>query len=162
MAEVVLGLGSNLDNPLKQLKTACLFLEEISERPIRLSSIYKTEPVGPSEHDFYNAVAVIYSSNTPKQLFERLKNQERRQGRPTRYPKWTARTIDIDIITFDNLAIQADNLIIPHAEYKNRLFVLEPLKDLFPNFKDPVTGQPISELLESADKIRIEKTKLAW
>lgn len=162
MAQVVIALGSNLNDPHKQLCTAGQFLKDLSLFPVKKSSIYKSEPVGPSEKDFLNAVAVIETDLMPIRLFEKLKAQEKKQGRPSRYPKWTARTLDLDIIAFDDLVIETDTLIIPHQEYKSRLFVLLPLKDVIPDWQDPVSAQHVDELIEQAPKLDIVKTTLNW
>lgn len=162
MAQVVIALGSNLNDPHKQLKEAGNFLKTISEAPVQKSSIYRSEPVGPSEKDFLNSVCVIETSLHPEELFEKLKEQERNQGRPSRYPKWTARTLDLDIIAWDGLVVETDTLIIPHREYSRRLFVLLPLKDVFPDWKDPVSAQSVNEMIELAPDLNIEKTKLNW
>jgi 2-amino-4-hydroxy-6-hydroxymethyldihydropteridine diphosphokinase len=162
MASVVIALGSNLNNPHKQLCIAKDFLVEISVSEVSVSSIYKSEPVGPSEQDFFNAIIKLDTELTPSQLFKELKNQETLQGRPSRYPKWTSRTIDLDIIAYDDLVLETDNLIIPHTEYKNRLFVLLPLKEVLPDWKDKSNAQTIEEMIKKAPQIRIEKTKLAW
>jgi len=162
MASVVIALGSNLDEPHQQLKSAKDFLTTLSISDINSSSIYRSEPVGPSEQDFLNAVIRIETDLNPSALFKKLKKQEKKQGRPSRYPKWTARTIDLDIIAYDDLVLETDTLIIPHAEYKNRLFVLLPLKEVFPDWKDIENAQPIEEMIANAPQIRIQKTKLAW
>jgi 2-amino-4-hydroxy-6-hydroxymethyldihydropteridine diphosphokinase len=162
MAQVVIALGSNLNNPHRQLQTAAQFLETLSEVGIRTSVIYKSEPVGPSDNDFLNGIIVIETALSPENLFEELKAQERRQGRPSRYPKWTARNIDLDIIAYDNLVVETDTLIIPHQEYTRRLFVLLPLRDVFPDWKDPVSAQHVDELIEQAPDLEIVKTTLNW
>lgn len=162
MATVIVALGSNLNNPHKQLKQARLFLESISDAPVLASSIYSSEPVGPSEYDFLNAVIVVTTEKSVQEVFEKIKLQEKKQGRPSRYPKWTARNIDLDIIAYDNLVLQTDNLIIPHAEYVNRLFVLLPLQEVLPNWQDIVSAQSIEELVQNAPDLRIKKTKLVW
>jgi 2-amino-4-hydroxy-6-hydroxymethyldihydropteridine diphosphokinase len=162
MAQVIIALGSNLNDPHSQLKQAAHFLDNISETTLQKSPIYKSEPVGPSENKFLNSIGLIETSLEPDILFEHLKAQERRQGRPSRYPKWTARTLDLDIITWESLVVETDTLIIPHQEYTRRLFVLMPLKDLFPNWKDPVTAQHIDDMIELAPDLNIDKTKLNW
>ncbi len=162
MAEVIIALGSNKNDPLLQLQKAKLFLKELSETPIIASSVYQSEPVGPSEEDFLNAVVKIETTSEPDKLFQKLKNQEQKQGRPSRYPKWTARTLDLDIISYNNLVLETDTLIIPHAEYTQRLFVLLPLREIFPNWKDIVSTKPVDELIKEAPPIRISKTKLSW
>ncbi|MEX0609734.1 MAG: 2-amino-4-hydroxy-6-hydroxymethyldihydropteridine diphosphokinase [Balneolaceae bacterium] len=162
MAQVVIALGSNLNNPHQQLLEAHAFLASISDSKIIASPIYTSEPVGPSENDFLNAVIGIQTQKTSAELLELLKTQEKKQGRPSRYPKWTARTIDLDIIAWDNLVIETDNLIIPHQEYRQRMFVLAPLKDIFPDWKDPVSAQHIDEMINQAPQIQISKTTLNW
>jgi len=162
MASVLIALGSNLHNPHQQLIDAKEFLSGVSNSGLKCSSIYSSEPIGPSEQDFLNSVVEIETELSPLELFKKLKIQEKKQGRPSRYPKWTARTIDLDIIVYDNLVLETDTLIIPHAEYKNRLFVLLPLKEVFPNWKDIKDAQPIEEMIANAPQIRIKKTKLAW
>lgn len=162
MAQVVIALGSNLNNPHQQLQKAAEFLRSISTSEIKASNIYKSEPVGPSENDFLNGVIAIQTELTPLELFDQLKAQEKKQGRPSRYPKWTARTIDLDIIAYDNLVIETDSLIIPHQEYTRRLFVLLPLSDVFPNWEDPVSAQHIDTLIEKAPSLEIEKIALNW
>lgn len=162
MAKVIIGLGSNLNDPHNQLKQAYQFLHSLSSSEIISSSIYQSEPVGPSEQDFLNAVVIIQTESDPEILFKKLKNQEKLQGRPSRYPKWTSRTIDLDIIAYDNLVLETDTLIIPHAEYKNRLFVLYPLREVLPDWKDIRDAQHIEEMISNAPQIRIKKTKLAW
>lgn len=162
MAQVVIALGSNLNKPHRQLQIAHTFLSSISEKDVLSSSIYSSEPLGPSEHDFLNAVIAIETKLPPGNFLELLKDQEKKQGRPSRYPKWTARTLDLDIIAFGDLVIQTDSLIIPHQEYSRRLFVLLPLKDIFPNWKDPVSAQNIDEMINQAPEIQISKTTLNW
>lgn len=162
MAQVVIALGSNLEDPHIQLKKAKRFLEAISDEEVISSPIYSSEPVGPSEQDFLNAAVVIKTGLRPEKLFKKLKAQEKNQGRPSRYPKWIARTIDLDIIAYDDLVLHTDSLIIPHNEYTKRLFVLLPLKDVLPDWKDPENAQLIDELIDEAPMIRISKTKLSW
>lgn len=162
MAKVIIALGTNLGEPHQQLIKAGHFLASISEAPAQLSPIYKSEPVGPSENDFLNAVVAITTHLSPEKLFEKLKQHEKDQGRPSRYLKWTARVMDLDIIAYDNLVIETDSLIIPHSEYIRRLFVLLPLKDILPDWKDPVTAQHINKLIAGAPKLRIIKTDLKW
>lgn len=162
MAQVVIALGSNLDDPRTQLRKAKQFLQSISDKEVLSSPIYSSEPIGPSKKDYLNALVVIESMLDPVELFEKLKVQEKNQGRPSRYPKWTARTIDMDIIAYDDLVLHTDSLIIPHNEYTRRLFVLLPLRDVLPDWKDPKTAQTVDELIEESPMIRISKTKLNW
>ena len=162
MAKVIIALGSNLSNRLEHLRDALNFLTELSEEVFAKSMIYESEPVGPSENEFLNAVVAIKTNLSPNDLLFILKKHERSHGRPSRYPKWTSRTIDLDIIAFDDLVIETDNLIIPHQEYSQRLFVLLPLKDIEPNWIDPDSGKSIDLFIKNASKIMISKTTHTW
>lgn len=162
MATVVVALGSNIGDRHQHLMDAASFLEEQSEYPLQKSSIYITAPVGPSTRDFYNAIIVMQSSENPKPLIKTFKDFEQQHGRRADQPKWSARTIDLDIISYDDLVIQADNLIIPHPKYQKRLFVLTPLAEVMPGWNDPKTGTSITELTAAAPELRLEKTDLDW
>ena len=162
MAKIAIALGSNLDDPLTQLIAAKSFLTNLSNSPIISSSIYESEPIGPSEYDFLNAVILIDSKLSPNELFQQLKDQESVQGRPSRYPKWTARPIDMDIISYDEKIIKTDELTIPHAEYSQRLFVLLPLQEVIPTWVDPKSKLAIETLIASAPEMSISRSNLAW
>lgn len=162
MATVIVGVGSNIGDRLKHLSKARAFLSGLSSSPIRASSIYLSEPVGPSERNFFNAAIQLETSLRPLAFIRQLKSYEREHGRPPDHPRWAPRTIDLDIIAYDDLVIHEDSLIIPHSEYRERLFVLLPIQELNPVWTDPETGQTINELTEQAPSLIIHKTELIW
>ena len=159
---VYIALGSNQGDSTAHLIQARSFLQEISTSPIRTSRVYQTEPIGPSNTDFLNAVICIDWKGSPDALLDRLKEQERIQGRPSRYPKWTSRTLDLDIIDFGGLILKYDYLQLPHPSIAERLFVLLPLYDLAPEWSDPVTKKNILELINKAPEMRIELGAWQW
>ena len=159
---IYIALGSNQGDSKKHLLEAKNFLTRLSTNTPEFSKVYTTEPIGPSSTDFLNAVAKIESELTPLELLKKLNDQERQQGRPSRYPKWTSRTLDLDIIDFKGYIDSNNELILPHPALQSRLFVLLPLSDITPNWIHPVSQQPIQTLIERAEKMRIETSAWQW
>lgn len=162
MASVVVAVGSNLGDRCEYLRQAGVFLEELSEGPAKKAAIWESEPVGPAEHHFLNSAALIETSLSPSNLLSELKNFERKLGRELNPKKWRARILDLDIISYNSLVIQNDSLIIPHPEYQNRLFVLLPMKELIPEWKDPVSGLLIDSIIDNAPGLDIKETDFIW
>jgi 2-amino-4-hydroxy-6-hydroxymethyldihydropteridine diphosphokinase len=162
MDEVVIALGSNAGDRHRYLCDARQFLATLSKGALQKSPIYLTEPVGPSSRYFLNAVVEITTELDPHELLKELKSYEEGHGRDPDQPRWSARTIDLDIISCRGLVIQNDNLIIPHPEYTDRLFVLKPLRDINPGWRDPATDEPIEAILSSASRLQLRQTSLSW
>ncbi len=163
MAKAVIALGSNLGDRLSHLVYARKFLSTISSASVAASSIYETEPVGEaSTHRYYNAVCCIETDLDPLTLLDALKQYEQQYGRDPSAPQWSNRTIDLDIIDYDRQVITRQRLLVPHPEYQKRLFVLEPLREIIPDWTDAGTGRSVADLIASAPKIEVLKTGLNW
>lgn len=162
MALVCLGLGSNLKDRLQELSLAAEWLEESIFEGIHKSAVYESEPVGIADRPFLNAVVAGRTSIDPYSLLKSCKEHETRRQRDFSLPRWSNRPIDIDIISYDDEIITDEILKIPHPEYANRLFVLYPLLEIFPNWKDPYYRTPIQRSIQMAPKMSIQKTSFTW
>ena len=131
METAFISLGSNLDHPIKHILDAFSQIEE-SEKIIlsKISSLYKTRPVGPqNQNDYINAVVIIQTSLTPINLLSTLQGIEKKHKRK-RSIKWGPRSLDLDILIFGRLILKTRDLTIPHPELVNREFVLIPLLEV--------------------------------
>jgi 2-amino-4-hydroxy-6-hydroxymethyldihydropteridine diphosphokinase len=147
---VAIALGSNLGDRESLLGFARRRLRLVLANP-RESLSYETEPVGLAVHQpmFLNAAVVGETSLTPKVLLAVLHAIERDAGRERPFPG-AARTLDLDLVLFGDLIIDEPALTVPHPRFRDRRFVLEPLAEIAPELKDPVTGQTIGELFASS------------
>jgi len=112
----------------------------------RLSRIRLTPALGPAGRGFANAVALVESELDPPALLDRLKQVERDFGR-RRGRRWGPRILDLDIILWSEGVWAGDGLIIPHPEFRRRRFVLEPLAEVAPAWRDPIGGGTMRQLL---------------
>ena len=133
MNNVYIALGSNLNQPILQLTTA---LDYLQQQPaiqlIAVSPLYSSKPLGPQDQpDYVNAVTQIQTSLEPLALLDLLQAVEQQQGR-VRLRRWGERTLDLDILLFNQEIIDTERLTVPHKEMKNREFVLIPLFDIAP------------------------------
>lgn len=144
---VYLGLGANLGNREETIERALRELSGPGLRLLRRSSFYETEPMGLREQPwFLNIVAEFETSLFPRQLLQRTRRVERKLGR-VRTVVNGPRTIDIDILLFGDVVMQTNELEIPHPRFRERRFVLEPLAQLNPGLRDPLTGSSVKDLL---------------
>ncbi|HEX8194390.1 MAG TPA: 2-amino-4-hydroxy-6-hydroxymethyldihydropteridine diphosphokinase [Allosphingosinicella sp.] len=140
-----LALGSNRrsrhGSPAETIRAALAALEPDAESVIRT-----TPALGPAGRAFANAAALVTTDLDPPELLEVLKDLERDFGRrPGR--RWGPRVLDLDILLWSGGAWGGDGLVIPHPEMRRRLFVLQPLADIAPGWRDPVTGRTVRQLL---------------
>ena len=149
MACAYLGLGSNMGDRHKELDFALEMLRNHSAiRLIKAAPILETDPVGYLEQPkFLNTVAEIETALAPALLLEALQQIENDAGR-VRSVRWGPRTLDIDILLYDNLVLSEPNLIIPHPHLREREFVLVPLAHLAPNLPVPPDNRTVREILD--------------
>jgi 2-amino-4-hydroxy-6-hydroxymethyldihydropteridine diphosphokinase len=146
---VYLSLGSNLGDRERNLRDALVLLVQPQLRALRVSSFYETEPVEvPDQPWFLNAVVEAETDLFPKQLLARLQRIEQQLGRRRLRPKGP-RLIDIDILLYGGAVIDADELQVPHPRLAERRFVLEPLAELAPHLRHPVTRRALKDMLHA-------------
>ncbi len=166
MAQVVIALGSNEGDRLGMLRSglqSCLNLCEPASRDALLkSSVYESEPIGPADTPFLNAVVAFSCRLQPEPLLSALKKSEAEQGRNFRAQRWSNRPLDLDIISYDNLLLGTPQLSLPHLHCHERAFVLQPLCEILPAWRHPRLNQTAAELLERAPKMQVYKTALMW
>lgn len=150
MSKVFLGLGTNLDNKEENIGNAIKYIEELIGKVVSQSALYITEPWGfESDNTFINAVVAVETSLAARDVLDATKKIERLMGRTYKSVnrQYKDRIIDIDILFYDDLVINEDDLIIPHPLMQERLFVMQPLSEIAPGFVHPVLKKSIKELL---------------
>ena len=131
MSQALVGMGSNMDEPLTQLTVAYRRLAAHPEIDVEAtSSVYLSPPHGPQDQpDFYNAALSLQASMAPERLLAALLATETEMGRK-RLRHWGERCIDLDLLTYDRLEIATADLVLPHPRAHERRFVLDPLIEL--------------------------------
>jgi 2-amino-4-hydroxy-6-hydroxymethyldihydropteridine diphosphokinase len=144
-----LSLGSNLGDRAAQIRQALERLAAAGVKARRRSRLYETEPVGTSaQRWFVNCVVEVGTELMPLALLRTLKRIERTFGRATTAgPNPSARRIDIDILLYGEHVVRLPELTIPHPRLAERRFVLEPLRELAPEWRHPLTRQTAAEML---------------
>lgn len=145
-----LGIGSNLGDKIKNIKDALAFFEQHPLcKNMRVSNLYQTKPYGEkAQDDFINGAFAVETLLTPAELLDCISSLEQQLKRE-RLRHWGPRTIDVDILFYDDIILNTKELTIPHIETHKRDFVLIPLCDLNPYLQHPVLQQPICQLLET-------------
>ena len=160
---VCFSLGSNLGDRMYYLNQAFTELSVIFGNPLMASSVYESEGWGVNDHPSYlNAVVCFNTTIPPEEVLTGILEIERKYGRVRTPGAVVPRTIDIDILFYDDKGIKKENLIIPHPRIKERKFVLLPLAEIRGDYVHPEYGVSFSELLEVCpDKSNISKTTLS-
>lgn len=135
-------LGANLNDPAEQVETAMAELATLAEtRLLGRSGLYASAPAGYADQpDYVNAVAKLETALTPRQLLDRLLDIERRHGRERSFRN-SPRTLDLDILLFDDLSLDEPGLHVPHPRMHERAFVLLPLAEIEPGLLLPGRGR---------------------
>lgn len=144
-----IALGSNMGDKENYLDMA---LEEFAKNPLvrlkKTADYLETEPYGGVEQDvFLNSVCCVETLYSPMDLLNELHRIEQMAGRK-REIHWGPRTLDLDIIYYDDIIMAEDALIIPHADMENRIFVLQPLCEIAPYLRHPATGKTTMQMLD--------------
>jgi len=146
MNRAYISLGSNIGNRLHYLQRAVNLLQDSKGVEVhQVSSIYETDPVGYIEQDaFLNIVVELETSLTPHELLKKCNEIEAELGR-TREIHWGPRTVDLDILLYNEENLKTENLIIPHPRMTERGFVLIPLVEINPDLIEPRTNRSFME-----------------
>ena len=159
---IYLSLGSNEGDREGLLQMGIDLISKYVGEVIRVSSTYEGDPIGfKSENRFLNLCLEMKAEGSPQQLLLKIEAIEVKLGRlkPSIFTEYTDRSIDIDIIFFDDIIMNTDDLIIPHSKMHLRRFVLEPLAELCPYFIHPVLKKSVKVLLdECTDESKLNVT----
>ena len=153
-----IGIGSNLDDPVSQVKEA---LEELDGIPdsvlVSQSSLYASKSMGPADQpDYVNAVAALDTLLSAGELLQALQNIEQRLGRERDGEKWGPRIIDLDLLLYGKKTIKTDTLTVPHPGLHERDFVIIPLAEIAGNLNIPGKGL-LSTLIAACENHSVRK-----
>ena len=152
MATVYFGLGTNLGDKELKLQLAVFKIKERIGKLVSLSAFYETEPWGfDSANSFLNAACCVTTELSPFEVLRQTKEIEVELGRTqkSRKRKYADRVIDIDMLLYNDLILDSDELILPHPLMAQRSFVMQPLSEIAPDVIHPVLGKTMSELYQS-------------
>ena len=164
---VYVGIGSNIDQE-KYIRLAVQSLRKSfgEDCHLLLSPVYKTQAVGFDGDDFFNLVACFFTSLSPFDVEKKLKEIEHQNGRRRDQEKFSARTLDIDLLLYDQEIINSNGISIPRDEIEKYAFVLSPLADLTPDLIHPQTQRTVlemwQELSRSTNAEALEKIDFSW
>jgi len=161
-AVAYISLGSNIDDRLGYLHDAVNLLQQDQKIDVNaVSSVYETDPVGYTEQEnFLNIVIQVNTSYQAEELLKKCLDIEQTLGRK-REIRWGPRTVDLDILLYNQDNIETEHLSVPHPRLHERAFVIIPLVEIEPNIQLPTMDQPLSVVLERmTDKEGVRLWKL--
>ncbi|MYM64320.1 2-amino-4-hydroxy-6-hydroxymethyldihydropteridine diphosphokinase [Pseudomaricurvus sp. HS19] len=161
MSLAYIGLGSNLNNPLQQVKSALQALAQLpGSELLQVSRWYRSKAIGPGEQpDFVNGVALLQTTLQPLALLDAMQAIEHAHQR-VRDIRWGPRTLDLDLLLYDQQCIDHERLQVPHPWLTRRNFVLWPLADIDPALTLP-SGESITSLLADCSMDGLEPLALS-
>lgn len=156
-ATCAIALGSNLGKSQTILESALHQLDRAEGiELIQRSSWYRTAPVGPPQPDYLNGCATLRTRQSPERLLQTLLDIERQFGR-VRRERWGARTLDLDLLLYDDVILDTPFLQLPHPRMTERAFVLVPLAEIAPDWLEPKSKKAIADLVGVVNCSGIEK-----
>lgn len=158
MTQGYISVGSNIDQN-KYIPASLRALEQCFGK-LSVSSIYESAAVGFAGDNFYNLVVGFNSDLDVKQVAKQLRQIELDNGRTRDSQKFSARTLDLDLILYGDLVINEDRLHIPRDEIERYAFVLEPLAEIAPTLRHPVSHISYAELWENFDKTGLKQHRI--
>lgn len=146
-----IALGSNMGDSQAILAAATAELASIPGIKLQAQSIwYSTKAVGPPQPDYINSCVILQVQMSPQDLLKTLLATEQKFGR-IRQERWGPRSLDLDILLYDDLVINTPHLQIPHPRMHERAFVLVPLAEIAPDWVEPISGLTVQELVKKVD-----------
>ncbi len=159
MPTCYISIGSNIERE-KNIKSSLTALET-QFGSLKISSIYESEPVGFIGAPFYNLIVKFESDLEVTLVAQQLRQIELDHGRERNSQKFSARTLDLDLILYGNLISHNEKLQIPRAEIEKYAFVLEPLAEIAPNAIHPINGKSYQQLWDNFDKSNLQQQVIA-
>ena len=160
MASIFLSIGSNIE-PALHFQQCAKTLKKKFNNPV-WSPVYRSAAVGMDANDFLNAVVSATTDQSIESTIELLKNIELKHGRVRNANKFTSRTLDVDLLLYDDIVLNAANITLHRTEITTAAYVLKPLADLVPNKVHPVFNKTYKTLLDDLEHAQPEsKTSLS-
>jgi 2-amino-4-hydroxy-6-hydroxymethyldihydropteridine diphosphokinase len=161
---ILIALGGNLSHelfgpPQAVIGAALSALEVLGVRIAARSLLYDSAPVPASDQpNFVNAAAAVETTLGPRELMHVLQNVETAFGR-VRRTRNEARTLDLDLLAYDDQVIEEDDLVLPHPRLHDRAFVLLPLRNIAPDWRHPKLGKTVDELIAALPEATLQGTR---
>lgn len=159
MTPAYIALGSNLQDPIAQLRHAVAALADIAQsRVVRVSSVYRSTPVGPpGQPDYLNAAVCLHTHLGPHALLNALQEIETAQGR-VRLQRWGPRTLDLDLLLYGDTTLNDERLTLPHPRMHERDFVLLPLQEISDEGLTMPDGRQLGHLAQQCHSNNLQRT----